>query len=339
MRFLTFLFTAIIAFQCQSAVAQNYMRIAFWNVENLFDTQDDSTRNDDSFTPNGENHWSTKRYQTKLRNLYKTITAMCGNGEEFNPPIIIGLAEVENDKVLRDLCQSTPLRKMGYSFVHFDSPDLRGIDNALLYRKELFTPIHAEAISLSDSNKAFFTRDILLVQGVTTLGDTLIMLINHFPSKRGGANADKHRKEAANKLREIMDSIGAAHASSAIIVTGDFNASPNEPEVVPILVSTHPKGAAYINLMSCIESGRGSHKYQDNWSCIDQIIVSSNLTDGSLGIHTVTPCAQIFDAEFLLVDDEKYLGKKPFRTYLGPRYIGGYSDHLPIYIDIVRQPK
>ena len=318
-------------------------------MENLFDTWDDSTCNDDAFTPEGDNHWSDKRYRTKLNGIFKTIAAIGqAGGQRDMMPMAIGLAEVENDKVLRDLCQGTPLRRQGYRFIHFDSPDLRGIDNALLYRPDIFTPFLSQAISVSDS--IHHTRDILLVEGVTAQGDTLILLVNHFPSKLGGADAQERRMWIAAKLRAVMDTLQSNHPCAGIVVTGDFNASPSETEIYHHLV--HNGNEAFVNLMELVAPGVGTHKYQGNWTCLDQIIVSRNLlADGdrrSGGMHALQSClsvphllidggsAHIFDADFLLVDEEKNLGKKPFRTYIAMKYQGGYSDHLPVYVDLKR---
>ena len=305
----------------------------FWNVENLFDTQDDSLRNDDAFTPTGDNHWTYGRYLNKQNRLCQTIAAMgIADGGSLEVPLLVGLAEVENDIVLRELVNGTSLRKFDYGFVHFDSPDRRGIDVALLYRRSLYTPFHVQPVNVSDSTRDFFTRDILLVEGCTREGDTLIAIVVHLPSKRGGSSADKNRLGVAQTLRMVMDTVSVAHPNSAIVVMGDFNASPGEPEMRKGLANKNRK-ANFVNLMASIDAGRGSYKYQDQWTCLDQIIVSENMVDSSCAIQ-VRGKAQIFDAGFLLLDDEKFLGKKVFRTYTGMKYNGGYSDHLPVYIDI-----
>ena len=307
--------------------------MVFWNVENLFDTYDDTARNDDAFTPTGENHWTNKRYNTKLTHIYKTLAAMGEISDSgLQMPLAVGMAEVENDKVLRDLCQGTPLRRFGYNFIHFDSPDRRGIDNALLYRIDLFTPFLSQNICVSDSSKHFFTRDILLVEGCTATSDTLIFIVVHLPSRRSDDN-DRHRRDIAQKLRYIMDTIAYAHPEAAIVTMGDFNASPQEPEMRNILM--HDNDSLFVNLMDR-SNDPGSYKYQGNWSFLDQIIVSANLTTGDTlcPFRLIDTKGSAFQASFLLKDDEKHLGQKPYRTYLGIRYLGGFSDHLPVYIDI-----
>ena len=268
--------------------------IAFWNVENLFDTQRDTLKDDCAFTPEGDNHWTSKRYQDKQNKIFKTIAAM-------QWPAVIGMAEVENDHVLRDLCRNTPLRKLGYDFVHFESPDQRGIDCALLFRKGLFDVFESTNIYVSDTAEGFYTRDILLVGGVlrdtVSRGDTCYILVNHWPSKRGGAEAERHRMEIARLLLHTMDSLQRSHPAALVL-------------------------AGFYNLMHHIPQGEGSYKYKDTWTCIDQVIANRKLK------------VELFAPDFLLVDDEKYMGRKPFRTYTGMNYLGGYSDHLPVMIRI-----
>lgn len=315
--------------------AQERYRLVFWNVENLFDIWDDSISNDDAFTPTGENHWNSSRYKSKTDNIYKTIVAIGGDTQkEFNMPLLIGMAEVENDKVLRDLCKGTPLRRLGYAYVHFDSPDRRGIDNALLYREKNFNPFWTQTIGVSDSAAGFFTRDILLVEGSTPTGDTIIVLVNHFPSRRGGAEADRQRRRVAQTLRHTMDTLIDHHPCTAIVVMGDFNATPEDPAISKELMS----GEGYVNLSEKTEPGIGSYKYQGEWSCIDQIIVSKSvlLPSPCVRLTVADEVPHIFQHQSLLEADEKYMGSKPKRTYIAMKYHGGVSDHLPIYIDLVR---
>lgn len=337
--FLTFLLGTTMLSGYGEAAAQETIRVAFWNVENLFDTYDDTCRNDDAFTPKGENRWTEKRYRKKLNNIAQTVVAMGDNGTAaLAPPVLMGLAEVENDKVLRDLCEGTSLRRFNYKSVHYDSPDRRGIDNALLYRKDYFNIINTQAVTVSDSVEGFFTRDILMVTGTVPQGDTIVIIVNHFPSKRGGAEADRNRMNVAKRLREVMDSTAAKHPCSAIIVVGDFNASPSEAVIRKTLMGN---GDDYINLMSNNPVGEGSYKYQGNWDFIDQIIVCKSMMENSSGEHEECSklrvkgnSAHAFAPDFLLVDDSKNMGKKVNRTYLAMKYQGGFSDHLPVYIDI-----
>lgn len=299
---------------------QGIPRIAFWNVENFFDTRDDSLKLDDAFTPQGDNHWTIKRYEDKRNKIFKVIAAL-----DF--PLAIGLAEVENDWVLNDLCLGTPLRHMGYDYVHYESPDRRGVDCALLYRKGLFDVLWSRRICVSDSAEDFFTRDILLVHGVAHLGakdDTCYLLVNHWPSKLGGAVADRHRLEIASRMMALMDSLWGASPQALVLAMGDFNASADEEAVYRGLgfEGKCENALGFYSLMYQIPLGTGSYKYQERWSCIDQMFANRDLEVG------------IFAPDFMLLDDKKYLGKKLFRTYSGMRYLGGYSDHLPIYVNL-----
>lgn len=337
MRFLTFFFFFFVSSLLCGVCAQDCYRLVFWNVENLFDTSNDSISNDDDFTPEGQYRWTEKRYKTKLQHLSQAVIAMGYYGlnrTRLELPLAIGMAEIENDKVLRDLCRSTQLRKYRYDYVHFDSPDPRGIDNALLYRRDLFRPFLSQSIGVADSGH-FRTRDILLVEGTTPQDDTIVIIVNHFPSKRNAEN-NRKREVVARKLRHIMDTVSAAHREAAVIVMGDFNATPQDAEIRQTLMHGFENG--YVNLMSRSKK-RGSYKYQGQWSFLDQIIVSRNIVDndGLSSFRVATEEGQVFDGDFLLVPDERWLGKKVNRTYLGIRYQGGYSDHLPVYVDIQRR--
>ena len=226
--------------------------------------------------------------------------------------------------MLRDLCRYTPLRRYGYEFVHYESPDSRGIDCALLYRKELFTVFESRRIDVSDSTEGFYTRDILMVGGVLGGCYSCYVFVNHWPSKRNGAVAERHRMEIARMLLGLMDSIQRAHPKALVLAMGDFNAAPEEEAISKGLgfEGGCRNAAGFYNLMCKIAAGEGSYKYKDTWSCIDQIIANRELT------------AEVFAPDFMLTDDTKYLGKRPFRTYSGLQYLGGYSDHLPIIVRI-----
>lgn len=291
-------------------------RIAFWNVENLFDTYDDTLTLDDEYTPRGAKHWTQKRYEEKLNQIYKTIMAL-------DAPMAMGLAEVENDRVLNDLCRNTPLRKAGYAFVHYDSPDRRGVDCALIYDSLRFRPFRTRVLSLSDTSGHYFTRDILQVSGVTSQADTIVMFVCHFPSKRGGATAEKHRMEAARRLRLAMDSARTDYPSATVIALGDFNATPLEP---PMLKGLGLPCDQYENLMATLPPGEGTYCYQGHWDYIDQVIVSKNTKQKAE--------AGVFRMTGLMTDDPRRLSSHPRRTYSGPRYQGGASDHLPVYLDL-----
>lgn len=326
MCFLTFFFSSSIISNAQETDSAYTYRLISWNVENLYDTDNDTLKNDDAFTPEGENHWTKKRYIAKLNKICRILAATSEIGNVM--PTIVGLAEVENDKVLRDLTHGTFLRKYRYRFVHFDSPDARGIDNALLYREDYFKPFFSQAIDVTDSIIELITRDLLLVEGTTIEGDTLIVVMCHLPSKRGGSAADIRREHVAKKLRSCLDTIKEQHPQAAIVAMGDFNASPDEREIACL------NGNGFVNMMLKMENGMGSHKYQGIWAYLDQIIVSSAMLDRQCPMQVGN--AQVFALDFMLIDDERHLGKVPLRTYQGMKYLGGYSDHLPIGLDIMR---
>lgn len=325
---------ALLTAPAQEELRVDY-RLVFWNVENLFDTQDDTLKNDDDFTPKGELHWNTRRYNTKLHHLYQTLVALGGvDGERFHMPDIVGMAEVENGRVLRDLCRGTALRRFGYDFIHFDSPDKRGIDNALLYRHDRFRPLRSRAVCVSDSARGLYTRDLLCVEGVLAAGDSLCLIVCHLPSKRGGTVADRQREGVARRMRQLMDTLALQHPTAAVVVMGDFNSDPQE--LAPVLTPD----SSFVNLMAAASpAARGSYFYQGAWSWLDQVLVSRNLLgNGGGALKVRQEHGSVFDIDFLLMDSPRHLERAPRRTYQGMKYVGGYSDHLPVYIDLYRMP-
>ena len=311
-------------------------RVAFWNLENLFDTVDDSLTRDDEFTEEGMRHWTGYRYYQKLQNMAKTLVALGG----WEPADIVGLCEVENKMVVRDLIERTPLKTSGYEIVHYQSPDSRGIDVALLYNPETFTVLHSEPILvdfLEEGSRP--TRDILYVKGITNESDTLHVFINHWPSRYGGHLAtNPKRMRAATILRGVVDSLKAVNPCSNLIVTGDFNDEP-EDESLQNGLRAHDKDAAahgefLVNLMIEKEGKEGTHKYQGAWGILDHMIVSTPLLQGGCGLQVVDQQANIFRRDWLLEEDPKYPGSRLNRTFIGMQYHGGFSDHFPVYIDL-----
>ena len=307
--------------------ADTFYRIAFYNAENFFDCLHDTGKNDHDFTPTGIKGWGNAKYTQKRNNLFKVIAAI--NAE--CPLAALGMAEIENSRVLRDLCRGTPLRYLNFDFVHFESRDPRGIDVALLYRSDLLRIDTAYVYSLViPPDTISRTRDILYVRALPQNGirlpDTLHLLVNHFPSKYGGAlKTETKRAAAACLLRQIMDSLYAKNPTAFILAMGDFNTVPQD-EALHRLDSL-----PFVNLMNTGSWNlkTGSHKYREEWSTIDHIYLNKsglvNLRQGR---------AFLFDRDFLLMPDARYLGQKPFRTFYGARYLGGYSDHLPVYVDV-----
>lgn len=300
-----------------SSEASDTLRVMFWNVENYFDTRDDPNTMDEAFTPEGENRWTARRMNAKRNAIAKVIISTKSVLNDY--PMLVGLAEVENRWVLSQLVSQTTLSKLGYDVIHRDSPDSRGIDVALIFRKDLFEPIKVRSIRVPMPEAGHTTRDILYVKGIVmSSSDTLHLYVNHWPSKLGGEKASlPSRMSAANTLRRDIDSlIIFTQGIPKIIIMGDFNDTPDS-KPISVLLGDH-----LFNLATPLhEKGEGSLKYQGLWEAIDQFIVSSPLKDGEM---------MIFSPDFLLEEDKTFNGKKPKRTYYGPMYRGGISDHLPI---------
>lgn len=311
------------------------IRVMFYNVENLFHPSNDSLKNDDEFTPEGTRYWSWKRYYDKVNKVGKIAIAV----GEWEPPVIIGLCEIEDINCLKDIVFNSPLKKFGYQIVHQESADRRGIDVALLYRPNYFELLHQQAIVLKFGADSRPTRDILYVKGLSN-NDTLHFFVNHWPSRYGGQLATAPKREyAAEVLRSKYDSILNIHPDAAILAMGDFNDHPDDPSMLKILRAKKTidemKDGDLLNLIWQYEFKKGTHKYDHEWGILDQFIASSGLITGNSGFKTPLEKAQIFDADYLLEEEKDGVGKKTNRTYVGFKYHGGYSDHLPILVDIL----
>lgn len=301
--------------------------VMFYNVENLFDTVDDTTRNDEEFLPGGDRRWTEGRYQKKISAISRAIVA----AGEWELPALIGLCEVENVEVVMDLAFGDLLSAGQYGVVHRDSPDLRGIDVALMYRKDHFRIAEVRSwVPIRPDNDPFLSRNLLYAKAVIDC-DTLHVIVCHFPSRRGGVLATQGaREEMAQLLRVKTDSILAVEADAAIIVMGDFNASPDD-EIMKKLTC----GGLLANVSDRLASGeKGTYRYQGKWEVIDQLVISSIMAVRRGPFHADPESVRVPDAPFLLADDPAYPGKKPFATYAGYRWAGGYSDHLPVVITI-----
>ena len=317
-----FIFFLCLAFP---ALAQESFRILFWNTENLFDCKDDSQKNDNEFLPDATRHWTYFRYRDKLKNLAKGIIA---SGNDYVPDLV-GLCEVENDSCLYDLTRRSPLKEAGYRYVMTDSPDMRGIDVALLYQRGSFNLIQHQSIRIpSRQIKKSPTRDILHVVGKVVSGDTLDVMVCHFPSRSGGkANSESHRLLAAKILKQKVDSVMQVRQYPSVIIMGDFNDEPTDKSMKRLCEDGRLR-----NLMK--GKKEGTYRYQGEWGILDQFLVSETMLDKKGSIRTSGKRAQILRHEFLMEEDEKHGGDKPFRTYNGMRYQGGFSDHLPIALDL-----
>lgn len=300
--------------------------IAFYNLENLFDTKNDPLTFDDSFTPSSEKKWTQKKYQKKLNNLGQVI-ALIGLEETKNVPTLLGVAEIENALVLKDLINTEHLKQAEYDFVHFDSQDERGIDTGLLYRKDCFRVLEKKAIKVhltNDKGEQDFTRDILYVKGKLENED-MHVLVNHWPSRRAGTKETEHKRiTVALKNREIINTIRSEEPGAKIIVLGDFNDDPHCKSIQE-LVNTD----MYNPMELLLTKYKGSLKYKGQWILFDQIILSNNFLQQH-GNSFRFEKASIFNSEILEEKLEKYKGN-PFRTFVGKKYLGGYSDHFPVY--------
>ncbi|NPA43102.1 MAG: endonuclease/exonuclease/phosphatase family protein [Chlorobi bacterium] len=332
----------------QSATKKYLARtIAFYNLENLFDTIDDPKTFDDDFTPNGKLVWTSDRYWKKIHHLSRVISEI-GRKETGMPPVVVGVAEVENKNVLYDLINDEPLKKYPYSIVHFDSPDRRGIDVGLLFRRDIFkvTDFERYPLVLYQDGKRIYTRDVLRVSGFLD-GEKFHFLVVHWPSRRGGeARSRPLRMKAAELDKRIIDSLRQAEPFSKIVMMGDLNDDPVSPSVKTVLGAKGKKsevteGGLYAAMEHFYRAGIGTLAYRDSWNLFDQIFVSYNLIEGTTGREKDYSSFKlwksgIFNRPYLANSSGAFKGY-PFRTYAGGRYLGGYSDHFPVYIIIIRE--
>ncbi len=328
-----FIITLFVAFSFYAGFAQD-ARIVFYNVENLFDCEDDPKVNDNEFLPRSMRRWTITKYHEKLNRTAKVIL----NAGDGVAPVIVGLCEVENQNVLEDLVKNPALAKFNYGIIHLESPDPRGIDVALLYRPDFFKPFYYKAIPLKSSDPGFRTRDILQVSGVLDCQDTLTVFVNHWPSRYGGPMETKAlRVLAAQTLKKACVQILGDHARAKIVCMGDFNDEPNDESLSETLNAKAPAKANSPTDLVNLSAAWGklplqTHKNLGQWETFDQFIVSDNLIKSTEGYKADS--AFIFHAAFLLEPDTQYTGQKPFRTWSGFKYLGGFSDHLPIVLKL-----
>lgn len=317
------------------------IRVMFYNTENLFLPENDSLTNDEDFTPTGLKGWTYYRYQQKLNNIYKVIMAAGG----WEPPGAIGFCELECRQVLEDLINKTPLKKFGYKVVHEDSPDRRGIDVGFIYRPSKFKYIEHEAIRVNmPFDPDVRTRDVLHIRGQVLGKDTLSIFVNHWPSRWGGqVQSEPRRVFVASLIRQRIDEMLAKDPNAKAVVIGDLNDHATDKSLVETLKAkgnrdSLAKGELYNYTFELDKNWQlGSHKYQGHWGTLDHVIITEPLLNEKRKNHlrAEESGAHIFAARFLLEEDTRYLGLQPFRTYAGPRFIGGFSDHLPVYIDLL----
>jgi hypothetical protein len=305
---------------------KNLYTVAFYNLENLFDIKNDPKTLDDDFTPGTEMDWNEKRYNKKLKKLGLVISQI-GYAETTYPPLLLGVAEVENETVLKGLVNSKFLKSKNYGYLHFDSPDERGIDTALFFRRDYFEVLHKEAITLFVTNQEGirdFTRDILYVKGKLE-SEIVHVLVNHWPSRREGVEVTNHKRiAAAMKNREIILKITSENPQAKIIVMGDLNDDPNSESAKTMA------GTELYNPMELLHTKySGSLNYHHSWNLFDQIVISNNFLQQHENSFQFEE-AIIFNSNDLKERRGKFKGN-PFRTYAGPKYLGGLSDHFPVY--------
>ena len=316
-------------------ITQKDFRIGFYNVENLFDTIDIDGKADEEFTPESKKKWNTERYFKKLNDLAKVVDGM-------NYPAIMGLCEVENATVIKDFIAETSLKNHNYGYVHFESPDFRGIDVAMIYQKNIFQVLDSEAIEINFPKSVigedkYTTREILHVKGIFAKKDTLHIYINHFPSRRGGLEASEPKRTyVAEQLMKSVNSVFSKNKNANILLMGDFNDEPDNNSITKTIGAKNlPDNSSTTELINCAAEQdlmkKGTYNFRGNWNMLDQIIVSNALLqkDGKLKIGEF----MIFQKEWMMYKSDKY-GLTPNRTYGGPNYYGGISDHLPVFVEI-----
>ena len=324
----------IVCCSIRVAHAQDSLRVVFYNVENLFDCKHDSLKNDQEFLPEALRRWTPYRYKHKLTQLTKVLAATGSNAL----PDIIGLCEVENENCMNDLTRRTALREANYRYIMTQSPDPRGIDVAFLYLPGRFLPLGHQSIRMEQDKVGHRgTRDILHVYGKVLTGDTIDFFVVHTPSRAGGSITHKYRMYANQKLRQTVDSIFKVRRNPYICIMGDFNDTPRSASIVQGLKAGSPRTPIerekLYNLMA--HQKKSSYRYKAHWELLDQFMISGMFLDKSSPIQTSEEKAKVQDLTFLLEEDDRYGGFRPLRTFHGMKYKAGYSDHLPVTLDLI----
>lgn len=333
----------LIAQFCLSGQGQQYKVgcIGFYNLENLFDTLDTPGVRDTEFTPTGANRYDTRVYLEKLDNLARVVSEL---GTDLTPDgvAVLGVAEIENRKVLEDFVFHPRIKDRNYEIVHYDSPDERGIDVALLYQPRYFQVTGSRAIPLliyEGNGERNFTRDVLYVSGLFD-GEPLHILVNHWPSRSGGEAATQpYRNAAAMLCKNVCDSLTQIDPNARIILMGDLNDDPTSPSVRKVLQANHKKkevqpGGLFNPMYDFYKKGVGTLAYRDTWNLFDQIILSYGLINPQAGGYRFYQ-AHIHNKPYMVQKMGHFQGY-PFRTYGGNTYLGGYSDHFPVYVYLIK---
>ena len=314
----------------------NIVTVVFYNVENLFDIYDDPRTNDNEFLPTSGKEWNEEKYNTKLDHLSQVISGLEVEAEDEAD--IIGLVEIENKKVLEDLIETKGLNDTSFEIIHGNSPDDRGIDVAMLYNKKTFKYEGHEYLRVQFDDPDIKTRDILYVNGKIN-GEKIHVFVNHWPSRRDGAEVTEYKRlNAANVLRDKIDDIQNADPESNIIVMGDFNDYPDNKSIREVVKAdnTNAQGHFFNTAAKTHElAERGSYNFRGKWVTLDQIMLSNYLMNTNQKFQLQEQDIEIFKREWMMFRHPKYKDLRPSRTYGGDKYFGGYSDHLPVYIQLI----
>ena len=326
----------------QSSKKEKVRCITFYNLENLYDTINQTDVDDEEFTPGGKSNWDSKKYLEKLAHISEVISKI---GTETTPdgPAVMGLAEVENLAVVQGLVSQPSIIKRNYQIVHFNSPDLRGIDVALIYQPKYFKVTNATSNRLKiEGDDNFFSRDQLVVSGILD-GEPMHFIVNHWPSRGGGQEKSEAKRIAAAQLsRHLVDSLLAINPKAKIMVMGDLNDDPSDVSVVKHLNTTNDKNALTGNqlfnpMADILKNGTGTLQYRDKWNLFEQIILSPAFFSENKSGYRFHE-AQVFNKPFLIQQDGEYKGY-PLRTFGGKDYLGGYSDHFPVMVFITMKKR
>jgi len=338
--FAVFVFIFTLNISAQEKVEYKIGCVAFYNIENLFDTINQPYVIDEEFLPEGTNAWNSSKYWEKQKNLAEVISQI---GTDLTPdgPAILGLSEIENRSVLDDLVKEPAIKNRNYQVVHIDGPDRRGVDCALFYNPKYFkvTNTQSRRFTLPDDTN-FHTRDQLVVSGIFD-GEPMHFVVNHWPSRSGGQKASEHKRiGAARVTRAIVDSLFALEPNAKIIVMGDLNDDPVDKSVKEYLntggeTEKLKSGQLYNPMMKMFKNGIGSLAYRDSWNLFDQIILSQAFLGEDKSTFKYYK-SQIFNKPFLLQKDGAYKGY-PWRSFAGGVYLGGYSDHFPAMVFLIKK--
>ena len=320
--------------------------IAFYNLENLFDTENDTLIDDEASPIMEIKENRLEIYQKKLNNMAKVISEI-GEVESKNSPVILGVAEIENKRVLVDLIETSYLKEKNYNIIHYDSPDLRGIDVGFLYQPTFFRPIHHETFELKlweENGMRIYTRDQLLVSGY--LGDELIhIIVNHWPSRRGGEEKSRPTREKAAYLNtQIIEQIKLTDPNPKVIIMGDLNDDPINTSLKEVLKTKAEKddvkeGDIYNPMEDMFKRGQNTLVYRDNLNLFDQIMFTSPLLTTTKDFSSYKMYkANIYNPQYLTTQTGKYKGY-PFRSWGYSGFTDGFSDHYPVYIYLIKEIK